>query len=258
MQTNKILNEEQQRFLEMWEWVKSTHDFRADAELLSALNYKSRSAISEIKAGKAVSNNLLNALCDEYGVSRRYVKTGTLPRTNTDADIPATPAASQGEEIRKRKAYGEAPAADDALKFVPVAAQAGYAVHYTEPRFLSDLETINLPNMPYKGRRYRVFEVSGDSMEPTLREHFHVIGEKIEPEFWNSTAQYYIYVIVTLDQILIKRLFRKDEEHYVLISDNKDFYPQFIMQRKDIKELWLVKRKMDWEMPPPQKVEIEV
>lgn len=118
---------------------------------------------------------------------------------------------------------------------------------------------MNVPNMPYRGDRYRVFEVSGDSMEPTLKEGFHVVAETVAPEYWNSTAQFYIYVVVTVDRIMVKRLYRKeDNESFVCISDNEEFYPQFLLPRSEIKELWLVKRKIDWEMPPPKRFEITV
>lgn len=161
-----------------------------------------------------------------------------------------------GEDLRKKKAFGDN--SDEGLTFVPVMAQAGYSQHYLEPRYLNELEQVKIPNMPYKGDRYRVFEVSGDSMEPTLKEHFYVVGEFVAPEYWNSTAQFYIYVVVTLDRIMVKRLYRQDEASFILISDNEEFYPQFRLHKSEIKELWLVKRKIDWEMPPPKRFEIKI
>ena len=162
-----------------------------------------------------------------------------------------------GDEIRAAKTMGTA--AEQGLHVVPIMAQAGYSKHYLDPAFTSELEVMNIPNMPYRGEQYRVFEVSGDSMEPTLKEGFHVVGEAVAPEYWNSTAQFYIHVVVTEDRIMVKRLFRKDsEDSFVCISDNEEFYPQFVLPKSEIKELWLVKRKIDWEMPPPKRFEITV
>ncbi len=164
-----------------------------------------------------------------------------------------------GDELRMRKAFGDSSTDREGLAVVPIMAQAGYSKHYLDPQFVDELEQMKVPNMPYKGDRYRVFEVSGDSMEPTLKEHFHVVGEVVEPAFWNSTAQFYIHVVVTQDRIMVKRLYRKDDnETFVLISDNEEFYPQFTLKKEEIKELWLVKRKIDWEMPPPKRFEINV
>lgn len=163
-----------------------------------------------------------------------------------------------GEELRMRRAFGDSTSDREGLSVVPIMAQAGYSKHYLDPKFVDELEQMKVPNMPFKGDRYRVFEVSGDSMEPTLKEHFHVVGEMVEDAFWNSTAQFYIHVVVTQDRIMVKRLYRKDDETFVLISDNEEFYPQFTMKKTEIKELWLVKRKIDWEMPPPKRFEITV
>lgn len=162
-----------------------------------------------------------------------------------------------GDELRAAKTMGMN--REEGLHFVPIMAQAGYSKHYLDPKFTDELQVMNIPNMPYRGDRYRVFEVSGDSMEPTLKEGFHVVGEAVAPDYWNSTAQFYIYVVVTEDRIMVKRLYRKDDgQNYVCISDNEEFYPQFTLPRSEIKELWLVKRKIDWEMPPPKRFEIMV
>lgn len=176
---------------------------------------------------------------------------------NNPSDFYTTMPGSRitGDDLRRQKAFGNMP---QGISVVPIMAQAGYSKHYLDPKFVDDLEEIQLPNLPFHGERYRVFEVSGDSMEPTLKEGFHVVAERVEPEFWDTTAQYYIYVVVTDDRIMVKRLFRKDADSFVLISDNEEFYPQFVMKKQDIKELWLVKRKIDWEMPPPKRFEINV
>lgn len=174
---------------------------------------------------------------------------------NNPADMYEHPARTTGDDLRMQKALGLSP---NALHVVPIYAQAGYSKHYLDPAFVEDLEVMNVPNMPYKGDRYRVFEVSGDSMVPTLKEGFHVVAETVSPDYWNSTAQFYIYVIVTEDRIMVKRLYRKEDNSFVCISDNEEFYPQFVLQPSDIKELWLVKRKIDWEMPPPKRFEIKV
>jgi hypothetical protein len=168
----------------------------------------------------------------------------------------ATSGRTTGEELRMKKAFGDG--SEKGLAFVPVFAQAGYSKHYLDPKFVGELEQVKIPNLPFKGDKYRVFEVSDDSMEPTLKEHFHVIGELIDPEYWNTTAQFYIHVVVTEDRIMVKRLYRKDAETFIMISDNEDFYPQFKMHVSEIKELWLVKRKIDWEMPPPKRFEIKL
>jgi len=147
---------------------------------------------------------------------------------------------------------------EDGIVYVPIAAQAGYSNRYHDPLYIYNLEKTSLPGFPYKGERYRVFDVKGDSMEPTYKEGYHLVCERIEQDQWHQIANFYIYVIVLESDILVKRLFRKDAENFVAISDNEEYYPQFLIPVKDIKELWLVKRKIDWEMAPPRKFEIKI
>lgn len=146
----------------------------------------------------------------------------------------------------------------DGIAFVPISAQAGYSKKISDEGFISSLEKIYIPGFPYRGEKFLYFEVAGDSMSPTLEEGFHVLAENVEKTDWASQANYYIYVIVTVDQIMIKRIFRKDDASWVIISDNEEFYPQFVLPVSKIKELWKVKRKIDWKMAPPKKFEIKI
>lgn len=159
---------------------------------------------------------------------------GRIPKTQTNPDI-------------------------EGVIFVPIAAQANYTQHYTEPLFINQLERIYIPGFPYRGDKYRIFEVAGDSMEPTFKEGYYVVGEYQEAGYWNTSIQdYYVYVIVTESRIMLKRIFKKSSEEYVLISDNEEFHPQFVIKVSDIKEIWYVRRKIDWEMPPPKRFEIKI
>ena len=124
------------------------------------------------------------------------------------------------------------------------------------PMLSEAINNSDLDNNPFKGFPYRFFEIAGDSMMPTLKEGNHVIAEKIDKEYWGVTSQFHIYVIVTEDRVMAKRLYRKDENTYVVISDCEEFYPQFILPKKEVEELWLVLRRVDWELDAPKRFEI--
>lgn len=175
------------------------------------------------------------------------------PIGETIAEEPKTPylLSRRQQKIQPESSLG-------GIVYVPIAAQAGYSNRYHDPLYLHNLEKTNLPGFPYQGERYRVFDVKGDSMEPTYKEGYHLVCERIEQDQWHQIANFYIYVIVLENDILVKRLFKKDPENFVAISDNEEFYPQFLIQVKDVKELWLVKRKIDWEMAPPKKFEVKI
>jgi phage repressor protein C with HTH and peptisase S24 domain len=176
----------------------------------------------------------------------------TLGAIRTDANSELT-------YIEKRKLKKtETDPENDGILYVPIAAQAGYSTRFHDPIYLTQLERVHLPGFPYRGNRFRVFDVKGDSMEPTYKEGYHLVCELVDQDSWHQTANYYIYVIVLQSDILVKRLFRKDKETFVAISDNEEFHPQFLIKIQEIKELWQVKRKIDWEMAPPKKFEIKI
>ncbi|RYD56316.1 MAG: hypothetical protein EOP56_13365 [Sphingobacteriales bacterium] len=181
------------------------------------------------------------------------------------------PTHTTGEEIRRNKAVDGS--RRDALKAVPIRAQAGYAQHFMDPVYLDELQRFDIPGLPYAGDRFRVFQVSGDSMEvynkenqpEGLRDGMWVIAKKIDPEYWHQTFDFFVHVIVTPSRIMIKRLKRekyedskKGDYYFVAISDNEDVYPQFTLDPSEIEELWEVERKIDWNMAPPKRFEIKV
>lgn len=163
---------------------------------------------------------------------------------------------SAGASIRAKKAFE--PTEDHGLIYVPIAAQAGYSRNFTDPVFINQLDRLYIPGLPYKGDNYRYFDVEGDSMEPGLQEGMQVIGELVPQEFWKDASDYYIHVIVLENRICIKRIFKKNSTHWVLISDNEDLYPQELLPLESVKEVWHVKRKLDWRMTPPKQFEIKV
>lgn len=146
-------------------------------------------------------------------------------------DAPPTP----GDQLRLSKAI--TPTEDEGLYYIPIAAQAGYALHYQDPMYLNELERLYIPGNPFKGDRFRYFEIEGDSMYPTLKDGMQVIAEKVGPEYWKQIADYYIYIVVTVDQVLAKRLIKIDDDLLAMVSDNDELYPQQELKYTDVKEI---------------------
>lgn len=148
----------------------------------------------------------------------------------------------------------------DGITFLPISAQAGYPKRFNDPLYTRNLEKLFIPGFPYRGERYRIWEVEGNSMEPRFREGFYVLTEKVEQESWHQVKEHHVYVIVTEDDVLLKRVAKSvtKKDHWTLVSDNEELYPQFLIPIEIVKELWFVKRKMDWEMSPPKRFEIKL
>ena len=58
-------------------------------------------------------------------------------------------------------------------------------------------------------------------MEPTFNSGDIVLGSMVPREDWTQLRNFYIYVIVTHDALLLKRIFMKSMDEWVLISDNE-------------------------------------
>jgi phage repressor protein C with HTH and peptisase S24 domain len=147
----------------------------------------------------------------------------------------------------------------EGIDFVDISAQAGYPKGILNPMFKSSLKKIFIPGMPYRGENYRIWEVEGNSMEPTFKEGFYVLTEKVEPP-WTKIKEHHAHVIVTQDDVYLKRIVhsKTKENHWALVSDNEDLYPPFLLPVEEVKELWFVRRKMDWEMSPPKRFDINI
>ncbi len=129
---------------------------------------------------------------------------------------------------------------------VPFAAQAGYGRLHGDPEYISELPAYQLPDPQFRSGTYRSFEISGSSMEPTLRTHDIVIASFVEPRYWiQAIKNGQLHVIVTHQDVIIKRTVNKLKTDQVLEchSDNPDFQP-FTIPAEDIREMWRVRLRM--------------
>jgi len=125
------------------------------------------------------------------------------------------------------------------ILLVPVKARAGYLAGYGDPEFIETLEYFKIPGC--KHGEYRMFEVEGDSMYPTLKHGDYAIGRALSDccQIKFST----IYIIVCREEgIVIKRILNtpKYKDKIIANSDNENqqLYPPLIIQGTEILECW--------------------
>ncbi|TVQ50581.1 MAG: peptidase S24 [Saprospirales bacterium] len=126
---------------------------------------------------------------------------------------------------------------------VPVPAQAGYASGMPLQVLKEELPVYSLPDYQYKMGTYRSFDVCGDSMLPILKSGDQVICQFVEPEYWkHSIKDGKVYVVVTLDDVLVKRVTNKilSDGMIEVHSDNRHFLT-YEIDIEEIREIWLVK-----------------
>ncbi|OBX17509.1 MULTISPECIES: LexA family transcriptional regulator [Bizionia] len=132
---------------------------------------------------------------------------------------------------------------------VPVHAQAGYVSGFENPEYLSTLPTYRLPRL--NNGTFRMFEVKGHSMEPTLHSGCIVVGEYVED--WYGLKDNQIYIIIAEDGIVIKRVINRLEKYgnLFLKSDNRSDFPSYILKPEEIKEVWKVSLAMLFNLLDP-------
>ena len=142
----------------------------------------------------------------------------------------------------------------DNIVLVHEKAAAGYLTGYGDPDYIHSLPAYHLPNLT--NGTFRMFQVAGHSMYPTLHQGSFVVGEWVEN--WESGIKDdRVYVIVSeVDGVIVKRVLNRLEKYGSLYckSDNRREYPNLSVNPNDIAEVWEVKLHLSFELPNPADV----
>lgn len=124
---------------------------------------------------------------------------------------------------------------EDLIEVIPLEASAGYLNGYADPEYVEDLNKIKLPFLPTG--KHRAFPIKGDSMLPT-KSGSYIIAKFIEDISDVKDGRTYV-ILTENDGLVYKRVYNKIEENnaLLLVSDNK-LYKEYIVQTKDILEIW--------------------
>lgn len=139
--------------------------------------------------------------------------------------------------------------------YVPVRAQAGYLVGFGDPQYIETLPTFRMPGL--SNRSYRMFEVEGVSMAPTLSDRDRVICEWV-PSL-NEVRENRVHVVIHRDGVAIKRVLNRVPERgkIYLKSDtltHRANYPIKEIHAADILELWYVNLKVSSDLSEPAEI----
>ena len=138
---------------------------------------------------------------------------------------------------------------NDRIPLVSVKAQAGYLEGYDDSNYIEELPTYSVPDM--RNGTYRMFQVSGFSMYPTLQDGSYVIGKFVENWEWLSDNR--VCVVVTeRDGVIVKRVTNRAREKGFLYckSDNRD-YKHITVRVEDIREIWECQAHISFEFLDP-------
>lgn len=184
-------------------------------------------ALSQIENKKIhLSIETLYNICERFNISADWLIYGkkSMFRDSVIPPANATPATSSHSII-----------------LVDINAHADYLKNIENHDYLKSLEAYRIPG--FKEGNYRMFEITGDSMEPVLYDDEIVVVERVDnlEEVENGK----ITVLITKEGIVVKRIYPFDNgsKEFILQSENKKYKP-YRLKKKEILEAWQVKAKI--------------
>ena len=141
------------------------------------------------------------------------------------------------------------------IELVNERAKAGYKRGYSDPEYIRELPVFQLPFVSPE-RKYRTFQISGDSMMP-IPDKSYVTGEFVENwEYLNNGDP---CIVLMKDEGIVFKIIQKDfrKKRFVLHSLNKE-YESFNVPVEEISEIWKFVHYISSEMPEPISPEQEL
>ncbi|WP_435138828.1 LexA family transcriptional regulator [Formosa sp. A9] len=228
--------------------IKSHYNFKSDAEFARYLGIKPQT-LASWHTRNTYDSELLYSKCVDINPEILLTGEGDLVKTG----LPAV------NEENKPYTNGNMPKlitvdhqGEENIILVPVSARAGYLKGYGDPTFISSLPTYRLPRLT--NGTFRMFEVKGQSMIPTLHDRSIVVGEWVE--HWTNIKDNQVYIVVTDEGVVVKRVLNRLEKYgnLYLKSDNRSEYPSYTVTQNEIKEVWKVNLAMIFELLDPSTI----
>jgi len=140
---------------------------------------------------------------------------------------------------------------EENIELVNEKAKAGYTTGFADPEYISILPTFRLPFLS-KQKKYRSFQVSGDSMLP-IPDGSYVTGEFVQD--WSTIRNHHAYILLTReDGIMFKVVENKIEQEGILtLHSLNPLYEPYDIKVSDIREVWKFVNYISSEVPEPNK-----
>lgn len=140
-------------------------------------------------------------------------------------------------------------AGEPVIPLVDTKAAAGYVHHHTEPEYFKKLPTFTLPGSEFRNGTFCCFQVHGESMTDTLFPGDWLIT-RFEDNWVNALREGGVYVIVTDETVLVKRILNRIDERgkLILLSDNPVFPTQDVTAEQ-VRQVWYVQARLSFQLP---------
>jgi transcriptional regulator with XRE-family HTH domain len=135
------------------------------------------------------------------------------------------------------------------VELISEKAKAGYKNGFADPEFIKALPVFHLPFLS-KERKYRTFQISGDSMLPIPDKSF-VTGEYVQD--WQLIRDRYPYIILTREEGIVFKIAenRIKEEKALILHSLNPLYDAYSLPVAEIREVWKFVHYISAELPEP-------
>ncbi|MBC8486825.1 MAG: LexA family transcriptional regulator [Bacteroidetes bacterium] len=136
---------------------------------------------------------------------------------------------------------------DENIELVSEKAKAGYKSGFADPEYIKILPTFKLPFL-LKERKYRTFQISGDSMLP-IPDKSWVTGEYVEN--WQYIKDGKPFIILTLDDGIVFKIIENkiEQDGKLILYSLNNYYEPYEIEIKEVKEIWKFVNYISSEMP---------
>ena len=218
------------RFKIVFEELEKSNKIKGKSDIASKLGTYNHVINSILKGERNITVEQLNKLFDIYDISANFVF--GLSNDMFNSTIGSVPTRYQSDKsfIGKQN-----------IILVPDRAVAGYATTADTPQYLAEFSKFSIPGL--EGDLV-AFEISGDSMMPTITNGDIVVCEALERG--EPIRDNQVYVIVT-DVVVAKRIQQIKNGSAVremrLISDN-DRYQPYNVTPDEVRQILRVKCRL--------------
>lgn len=228
-------------------------------ELMNHFADGNRSVFAKmLDIGESNVRSYINGTEPKYTVIEKICR---LLAINSEWLILGTGMMEKSENVitESKKSYQTTPSVitvdshnNDNIVLVPQTLKAGYISGYKDPKFIKKLPSYRMPGL--NNGIFRMFEIEGNSMFPTLSNKSYVVGQFVE-NFATDIKDNQLYAIISneVEDGLVKRCLNRIEKYNNLIckSDNRRSYPTQNIDPKSIKEAWEIKLHLNFHLPDP-------
>lgn len=206
-----------------------------------------RSLIGAYEEGRADPRiSFLQLICETFSLSLDQLINESLSGVNINKNQDIA-----GKSLRVLPIAIELKSNEEHATLVPVKAAAGYLNGFGDIEFIEKLPAFSLPFPELsKGKTYRLFQISGDSMLPIQSGSYVIASFLVD---WSEIKNDKCYVLVTKSEgIVFKRVLNELKYGKLRLKSDNRAFDTFEIDINDVMEVWTAEgiTKIGLDMEP--------